>query len=199
MKLNFKLIDGSEQNFSLKEEKIVVGRSKSCHVVIPFDGFSRQHCLIEVDQGEIFITDLNSSNGVYINEHRISAQKRMPYKTCLPLAIGGAFAVQIDIDLPEEKPKPQLKIVEFNDGVEIKKGEAPSKKTAPKKTGVKTDWAKFFKNFFIFSLVTIAVAVFFQFKDRFFTSNEEDELYLLQHEDQMKSKSRDGSIKINNF
>ena len=200
MKLNFKLVDGSEKNFSIAEDKIVVGRSKNCHVVIPFDGFSRQHCLIEVEQGEIFITDLNSSNGVYINENRISAQKRVPYKTCLPLAIGGAFAVQIDLEIPEEKPRPQLKIVEINEDVEVKKKDALIKKTIPKKSAVKADWLKQLKDAFIFGSVILVLYLGYVFKDRILGNTDQDEeLYLLQYEQQMKSKENDGSIKTKDF
>jgi pSer/pThr/pTyr-binding forkhead associated (FHA) protein len=200
MKLNFKLVDGSEQNFSVTEEKIVVGRSKNCHVVIPFDGFSRQHCLIEVEQGEIFITDLNSSNGVYINENRISAQKRVPYKTCLPLAIGGAFAVQIDLEIPEEKPRPQLKIVEVNQEPDLKKKDVQIKKATTKKSAVKADWLKQLKDAFIFGTVILVLYLGYVFKDRILSNTDQDEeLYLLQYEEQMKSKENDGSVKTNNF
>jgi pSer/pThr/pTyr-binding forkhead associated (FHA) protein len=212
MKLLFKLVDGTEQNFSVEEKKIVVGRSKKCNVVIPFDGFSRQHCLIEVDEGEIYITDLNSSNGVFINDTKIAAQKRVPYKTFLPLAIGGAFAVQIELDVPKDRTKSLVNLLNLNTNDilttpkkipsvnNVIKLNPSSKKVPEKKNVVKTDWLKIFKQSFLLCIVSIALLILYKFKDRILNaSSQDDEIYQLQYEAQMKSKGSDGSVKTSDF
>jgi pSer/pThr/pTyr-binding forkhead associated (FHA) protein len=212
MKLLFKLVDGSEKNFSVEEKKVVIGRSKKCNVVIPFDGFSRQHCLIEVDNGEIYITDLNSSNGVFINDTKIAAQKRVPYKTFLPLAIGGAFAVQIELDVPKDRTRSLVNLLNLktNEVITTPKKSTPvnnvvkletaSKKVPAKKSAVKTDWLKIFKQAMVLCTVSIVLLLIYNFKDRILNAtNQDDEIYQLQYEAQMQSKGSDGSIKTSDF
>ena len=48
----------------------VVGRSNDCDTVIKNDNVSRQHLKVEYNNG-VFITDLNSANGTYINGKKL--------------------------------------------------------------------------------------------------------------------------------
>jgi pSer/pThr/pTyr-binding forkhead associated (FHA) protein len=69
---------------------VVLGRHASSNQTRPNDlldlshldanrrGVSRQHCQLERQSGSLFITDLNSTNGTYLNGTRLTAYK--PYR-----------------------------------------------------------------------------------------------------------------------
>jgi len=55
----------------------VMGRSRGCTLQLPNDGtVSRQHCLIEVDNGNAWIQDLGSLNGTLVNGEKIGQRER---------------------------------------------------------------------------------------------------------------------------
>jgi pSer/pThr/pTyr-binding forkhead associated (FHA) protein len=56
----------------------VLGRSRSCSLRLPGDGtVSRQHCLIEVEDGGVWIQDLGSLNGTLVNGEKIGQRQRV--------------------------------------------------------------------------------------------------------------------------
>jgi pSer/pThr/pTyr-binding forkhead associated (FHA) protein len=85
---------------------IKVGRSLKCQFSIPLEDLSREHCQIEVQGEEIFITDLGSSNGVWINRDRLD-----PLRPCL---------INVDSHIVLAKLyKLKLERVEFNTSSDI--------------------------------------------------------------------------------
>lgn len=55
---------------------VIVGRAKGeCDLVLDFDrSVSGKHCKIEVRENQFYVTDLNSTNGTYIEGHKISSE-----------------------------------------------------------------------------------------------------------------------------
>lgn len=52
---------------------VTIGRKAGCDIVIAYDkSISSKHCAIKVVGGKFFITDLQSSNGTFVNGNRIS-------------------------------------------------------------------------------------------------------------------------------
>ena len=103
MILLLKLVNGEEIQLTTEEKSIVVGRSSKCHVVIPHEGMSRQHLKLDHENGEVFITDLGSTNGVLINGERIPAHEKIKYATYLSLSFGAVAAMTVDM---EDKTSP---------------------------------------------------------------------------------------------
>lgn len=98
MNLKFTLLDGSRIEQHVSSETCLVGRSPKCDVVIPVDGMSRRHCQIEMINGEVFVTDLESTNGVFIEGVRIPVNQPTHYATFLTLSFGAVSSVQIERD-----------------------------------------------------------------------------------------------------
>lgn len=96
MYIQAKLVNGEVIEQLVDSNVCVIGRSSKCDVVIPHEGMSRQHCQIEIINGEYFVTDLGSTNGVLIDNERIEPHQKIPYQTFLPLSFGAVQNLQID-------------------------------------------------------------------------------------------------------
>ena len=55
----------------------VIGRSKTCEVVIQSSQISRQHASVFALEGDFFVCDLGSSNGVYVDNQRVEGAHRL--------------------------------------------------------------------------------------------------------------------------
>ena len=64
----------SGQEFWLKQNPTIIGRSSLCDITIPGTHLSRQHAEIRVLNGGLAIKDLASANGTYINGHQINEE-----------------------------------------------------------------------------------------------------------------------------
>lgn len=67
----------------------IIGRERDCSVVLPeiTSGVSRHHCKVEFRDGQLILTDLNSSCGTYIHG------KRVPPNTPVILKSGSSFCL----------------------------------------------------------------------------------------------------------
>jgi hypothetical protein len=66
-------LDGEEEetNFVITPSGLKIGRKAPADIIVPGAGVSREHCLIELAADQIRVTDLNSTNGTYIDNKRI--------------------------------------------------------------------------------------------------------------------------------
>ncbi len=97
-----KLLNGDEQTFELKDGTYLVGRSSKCDIIITQDGMSRKHCRIEVVNGEIFVTDLGSMNGVMIDGEKIRPNVRTEFKQYLTLSFGPVLSFKVENERENE-------------------------------------------------------------------------------------------------
>ncbi len=75
----------------LKEnEGLIIGRDPSmAHVTIPEEGVSRQHAKLELAGKHLVVTDLGSTNGIYINGRRLHPfEKQVPLREGMTLGLG---------------------------------------------------------------------------------------------------------------
>ncbi len=135
MLLKIKMITGEYMEFQVTEQSIVVGRSSKCQVVIPFEGVSRQHCLIEFVDGQLFITDLASTNGVIVNGEKIPPSERFPYQTYFPLSFGSIQNLSIDLDPAASKESfiPIIKLDPTNVELQTSTRKMPEKNSVKRK------------------------------------------------------------------
>ena len=65
------------QLFAVKEDQIVIGRGAQCEVRIQDDGVSRRQAHLLREQGMLFIEDLGSRNGTWINGKKLAGRQAL--------------------------------------------------------------------------------------------------------------------------
>lgn len=66
-----------EERVDLTPDRVVVGRSRSCEVRLQEDSVSRLHAAFVWRDAALFLEDLGSSNGTYVNGRRIQTPCRV--------------------------------------------------------------------------------------------------------------------------
>jgi len=88
---------GGGEPIPLTKKKIRVGRREGCDVVLNYSNVSGHHCLLEINLGYWFVTDLNSRNGVKINGKRVAAKTRKRLDPDVEISIGNRkFEIKYD-------------------------------------------------------------------------------------------------------
>lgn len=59
-------------------QMLTVGRAAACDLQLEDDGVSRRHCSIELREGELWVRDLGSANGTFVNEERVETARLEP-------------------------------------------------------------------------------------------------------------------------
>lgn len=87
--MDLSVIAGPDRGKSFKfdgSRSIVLGRSRASDAQLLDKHVSRSHCRFDFDQDEIFVVDLDSSSGTYVNGKRISRKTLSPGDT---ITVGG--------------------------------------------------------------------------------------------------------------
>ena len=61
--------------FELGESRVTIGRTEDNTIILDAEGVSRKHAAIEYENGDYFIVDLGSQNGVFLNNEKIQKAK----------------------------------------------------------------------------------------------------------------------------
>jgi serine phosphatase RsbU (regulator of sigma subunit) len=69
---------GLGRRLRLEAAPLVIGRDPSCGLVLASPDISRRHCQVDLLGGEVFVTDLKSTNGAYIDGKRIDGTGPLP-------------------------------------------------------------------------------------------------------------------------
>jgi CheY-like chemotaxis protein len=89
------------QGIAITRFPALVGRSADCDYQIPQPFISRRHCVFRLRDGDIWVEDLGSLNGTFLNDQRLMRPQLLhagdqldiaflPYGVCLPLSTEGA-------------------------------------------------------------------------------------------------------------
>ena len=87
-------------------EILVVGRSRKCDILISDDLVSRAHAHLECREGELWVKDLDSRNGTFVNQTRVSERRMSPHDV---VKIGRSEFVMLD---PGIVPNTHLELVD---------------------------------------------------------------------------------------
>jgi len=97
--------DGARRDFRVKGARCTIGREPGCTIQIPSPAVSRRHCEVCTAGDRLFVRDLGSSNGTFVNEARVAGEADLTPGD--RLAVGPiVFVVQAD-GVPEN-PEPPL-------------------------------------------------------------------------------------------
>jgi pSer/pThr/pTyr-binding forkhead associated (FHA) protein len=84
----------------------VIGRGAECQLLVKGDLVSRRHAsLSEQDEG-LFIADLGSLNGVFVNQHRIREPTLLAHGDLIGIGLE-TFEV-VDVELARRREKPTI-------------------------------------------------------------------------------------------
>lgn len=65
-----------DRRFAVADSGVRLGRASSCEIAIPDPSLSRNHCLFEIRDDALWITDLASANGTSVNGAPLGADSR---------------------------------------------------------------------------------------------------------------------------
>jgi hypothetical protein len=68
------VVDGKEhwKDFRICKTKTIIGRSKNCDIIIDDEYVSTKHATLRLIEGDFVITDLDSSNGTFVNDKEVA-------------------------------------------------------------------------------------------------------------------------------
>jgi len=69
---------GGGDPFTLSKRELVVGRHKTCDIVLNYSNVSSKHCKLVLSEGYWYILDLQSTNGVKVNGHKVTDRRVDP-------------------------------------------------------------------------------------------------------------------------
>lgn len=72
-------LDGEDEetSFIVTPSGLKVGRKAPADIIVPGAGVSREHCQIELAADQLRVTDLNSTNGTFIDNKRIDRSQML--------------------------------------------------------------------------------------------------------------------------
>jgi pSer/pThr/pTyr-binding forkhead associated (FHA) protein len=81
--------------FEIDRPLMVIGRQVGNEIQINDGQVSRRHCQLENRDGNLYLTDLGSANGTYLNEHRLTPNQAELFPTNAVLRVGDtSFVLQ---------------------------------------------------------------------------------------------------------
>lgn len=72
---------GGGDPIPLLKRKLLIGRRESCDIVLRFANVSAHHCQLTIDGGYLYARDLQSRNGIKVNDVKVSEKRLDPGDT----------------------------------------------------------------------------------------------------------------------
>jgi predicted ATPase/class 3 adenylate cyclase/pSer/pThr/pTyr-binding forkhead associated (FHA) protein len=88
-------LPGLRDHIRLHHEPITIGRTLPCDIVLPGTEVSRLHCRLELVGDRVFVTDLRSTNGTFVDGERIAQPTRLEHAARLQI---GTHTIQYRCD-----------------------------------------------------------------------------------------------------
>lgn len=95
MRITLNLPDGQILKKDFTQNSVVIGRSSKASFSVVFEGLSRFHAQIDLEDGQFFVTDLESSNGVWLEGERIPVGVKTPFAAFQEIFLG-PVSCQVD-------------------------------------------------------------------------------------------------------
>ena len=69
---------GGGDPIPLLRQQMLVGRRESCDIILRFANVSAHHCQLSIDNGYLYVRDLQSRNGIKVNDIKVSERRLDP-------------------------------------------------------------------------------------------------------------------------
>lgn len=99
MRLEVQYPNGIKEVFETFDREVIIGRGSKANLRIKSQEISREHCIIRVKSGTLYIKDLGSSNGTYIGEDKLKTGEEVEWQTFFAISIGAGITIAF---LPEK-------------------------------------------------------------------------------------------------
>jgi pSer/pThr/pTyr-binding forkhead associated (FHA) protein len=103
-----RLEDGSVRRYSKSTDRIFIGRASVNDLVLISDLVSAQHALIDGSGGVARLSDMNSTNGTFLNGNRVVAPSNLTVGDVIAFGIGGSaiaiIALEPEVRAPRTMP-----------------------------------------------------------------------------------------------
>jgi pSer/pThr/pTyr-binding forkhead associated (FHA) protein len=99
MKISLVVAEGAKEGtvIPIPSQQFLIGRDPQCQLRPASDSVSKRHCAILVKNGKVFVKDLKSRNGTFVNDRRVEGDAAVVVKHGDQLRIGPlTFVVQIE-------------------------------------------------------------------------------------------------------
>ncbi|WNG49760.1 GGDEF domain-containing protein [Archangium minus] len=110
------------KKYTLQETEFTIGREEGNHIVVDLDNVSRKHARILRRQGRMFVQDLGSTNGTYLNDQEVTQET--PLRSGDLIKVGGSifkFLTGDNVELQYHETIYTLTIVDGLTGVNNKR------------------------------------------------------------------------------
>jgi len=78
----------SKVRYPVAPGRTAIGRAPESDILLAEAGISRKHALLEREDDFVWITDLHSRNGTYLNQERLESDERLPLKRLDRISFG---------------------------------------------------------------------------------------------------------------
>ena len=148
--------DELPEEFPLERSGIIVGRGKASDIRIISEGVSREHAKITLIGENVFIEDLGSANGIFINDKKIEKEK---LTTFFPAILSPDVKISLESEVRIE-PDPTHPRIKAERASSLKKDRKPksarARKAAPSS---RPDNSK--KLFMVLLTMCVAIAAYY--------------------------------------
>lgn len=167
-------IDGEKpKTVDITEEVFTIGRSPKNSMQIESDSISRSHIRMRSANGVIYITDLGSANGTFINSDKLKPDEEVAWHTFFPISLGEKVSIAFETaqDTTVSTPSTPSRPSERSGKTQTKIEKAKSK---PEKLGKTESKSSAIKPLYVGILLTIGMGYFFfeYYKDKEFQATD---------------------------
>ena len=91
--------NGDRVEIPVDKPSVILGRGGECDICIPISSVSRQHCEVSVAGDQVWVSDLSSANGTFVNNDKIDEVRL----TAGDRLVMGPLVLTLQVDgIPEE-------------------------------------------------------------------------------------------------
>jgi adenylate cyclase len=72
---------GGGDPIPLLKRQMLVGRRESCDIILRFANVSAHHCTLSIENGYLYVRDMQSRNGIKVNDVKVTERRLSPGDT----------------------------------------------------------------------------------------------------------------------